>query len=245
MQRYIRLGIFLCQLPLASLAMAQTGGRTLIQVNSQTARAVVPWDGGRAGGIISIVPRRDSEFYAYCKHQEIERNRDPRERPPADDYSGYRIIESKPQMIAWQWWVMPWRRWANKRNHSLDVDFEVTWILKTSTQQERIQNGCNDLPPKLDVRTWPVEPDPSPPVSTPTAPLKYLAVLRLHCVEKGSSKSAGILDIERWSPTSCGDAKTGAVEWANNKDRCEFGAGVTYPHMESGKREWVATGSCP
>lgn len=229
---------------IAALASTVTAPRAQVTVGStkldfRPVAQNVPWDGGRVDRRISMHIEGPWE---YCRHSVTEHSRNPRERAPADDYSGYRLISISKNSISWQWWVMPWGRFFDRRNHWLAADFNVVWISTSASISDRDQHKCVPQPNPEPVRTWPDPDSPTGVIVQPTPPSEFMAVLRLYCEAKpGSIATTGYVDSSSASNKSCADAKATIEAHANSIDLCES---FDSTHRYNGKREWIKTVRC-
>ena len=218
---------------------------SLLRSDSRLVEQDTPWNGHRFDDRLTISVATVDGDYIYCRHSVTERSRNPHDRKPADDYAGYRLVSTSEKTLQWQWWVMPWGRWADQRQHWLVADFNAVWIKRTATANEMNKNRCIPVPRSDPVRTWPVE--NSTAGTAPPSRTEYFSILRLYCdpIAGPAGQRKTYVDSSSSSNKSCQDARA-VIELHVQSvgDICKVTAPVD-THVLSGEREWISTRSCP
>jgi hypothetical protein len=207
-----------------------------VDVTTARAERGVNWDDGFWQTFVTLQDQQHE--YVYCKFKAIETSRSPRDEPPDVGVAGYRVVYSSPGRLVWQVWVKPSGQIFNRTRRWVDVTFEVHWIDKNATSDERDEAGCGDLPTARP----PYEPGPMPTNKPLPEPRQWEKVLYL----RKFCTSGDHVDAPGFSNSSCSDARQVATTTAASRDLCKSPNGHNeWPNdAYDGREDWIYTPSC-
>jgi len=183
------------------------------------------------------------EGYVLCTTYVEEKNRNPRWRDPADDYAGYRLIQASPNVVIYQYWVMPWRKLFGKR-FWLEAIFHVTWIRADATTEDRAQ--CTDKFRTLPARDFNASDPPPPIASTPVPPSpRFYVYMYVQCIDRQLDNYRSEVPLLGTSPNSCADAQRDAIAQQSAKNVCKENGNYRYPNNEQIGWYFTSSGTCP
>jgi hypothetical protein len=208
---------------------------TTLDMTSARAERSVNWDDGFWQTRVRL---QDTQHeWPFCKFRVIETSRNPNNEPPDRGTSGYRIVQSSPNVLEWQVWVKPHGHILDQQRRWIDVTFEVYWIDPSASFTDREEADCDQLPPSQP----PYDPGP-PPAKPLPEPRRWenTIYLDLFCT------SGTFVETQGHSNSSCSDAQNDARAQANVRDLCRSPNGHNeWPNDSyNGGERWVYTPSC-